>query len=131
MLKPSLTILHLLSRFPLPRFQRPHHDHLTHGSSDLPTRRSKRQLDRFTRSRTTTPLISHWLKWAALYRPPKIAPYRGAISTPIHAVYRSLDPPDPPPQTASKSVQPFLNHALTPTNRQTDTEESVVNDLYQ
>ena len=75
-----------------------------------------------SRQRITTPQRPHWLQWDAP-RLPQNCPFPSTISTTIS--HPSLDRPISPPQTATRSNQPFFHHSPTgltdrPTDRQTD-----------
>jgi len=74
-----------------------------------PTHHATRQLDRSTHFHTTTQQSPHWLQWVAANSPPKLPlPFNDHHRNLIHP-FRTR--PYSPPQTASRSNQPFCHNS--------------------
>jgi len=79
-----------------------------------PTHHAKRQFDRCTQFHTTTQQSPHWLQWDAANSPRNCPfPFDDHHQNLIHP-YRAR--PHSPPQTASRSNQPFCHCSHVRTN---------------
>jgi len=72
----------------------------------------KWQLGRFMHFRTTTQQSPHWLQWNAPHLTPKLPLPHSTISK-SHLIHHSLNLSHSPPQTASRSNQPFFHNSST------------------
>ena len=85
--------------------------HLIHKCLDRRhTYHRKRQLDRFRHLYTSTQQSPHWLNGTPHISPQNCPFASGNRQSQLSA--SSLDPADPPTQTASRSSQPFCHNTL-------------------